>query len=148
VSNEKLLRVLTIFDSSEEAEVLINVLRKAGYIVRDIRVEDDEDMESAIEENPLDVILAKQTLPIFNAKQAIKLLVSSGRDIPLVVITPKSQEASAIDVLNMGARDAVASDQNDRLKFVVKRELADLQNRRALRRSEKLLHETEKRTRS
>lgn len=146
MSNEKLLRVLTIFDSSEEAEVLINVLRKTGYIVRDIRVEDDEDMETAIEENPLDVILAKQTLPNFNAKQAIKLMITSGRDIPLIVITPKSQEASAIEVLNMGARDAVASDQGDRLKFVVQRELNDLQNRRALRRNEKLLHETEKRT--
>ena len=84
MSNEKLLRVLTIFDSSEEAEVLINILRKASYIVRDIRVEDDEDMETAIEENPLDIILAKQTLPAFNAKQAVKLIVASGRDIPLI----------------------------------------------------------------
>lgn len=148
MSNEKLLRVLTIFDSSEEAEVLINVLRKASYIVRDIRVEDDEDMETAIEDNPLDIILAKQTTPIFNAKQATKLLVSSGRDIPLIVITPKNQEATAVEVLNMGARDAVASDQADRLKFIVQRELSDLQNRRALRRNEKLLHETEKRTRN
>ncbi|MDH5659864.1 MAG: PAS domain S-box protein, partial [Gammaproteobacteria bacterium] len=148
MSNENLLRVLTIFDSSEEAEVLINILRKAGYIIRDIRVEDDEDMETAIEENPLDIILAKQTLPIFNAKQATKLLVTSGRDIPLIIITPKNQEASAIEVLNMGARDAIASDQSERLKFVVKRELSDLQNRRALRRNEKLLHETEKRTRN
>lgn len=148
MSNEKLLRVLTIFDTSEEAEVLINVLRKAGYIVRDIRVEDDEDMETAIEDNPLDIILAKQTLPIFNASQAMKLLASSGRDIPLIVITPKNQEASAIEVLNMGARDAIASDQNERLKFVVQRELTDLQNRRTLRRNEKLLHETEKRTRN
>ena len=148
MSNEKLLRVLTIFDSSEEAEVLVNVLRKAGYIVRDIRVEDDEDMESAIEENPLDVILAKQTLPIFNAKDAMTLMAKSGRDIPLIIITPKNQEASAIGVLNMGARDAVASDQGDRLKFVVKRELCDLQNRRSLRQNEKLLHETEKRTRN
>lgn len=148
MSNEKLLRVLTIFDSSEEAEVLINILRKAGYIIRDIRVEDDEDMETAIEENPLDIILAKQTLPIFNAKDAMSLLVKSGRDIPLVVITPKNQEASAIGILNMGARDAVATDQGDRLKFVVQRELGDLVNRRALRQNEKLLHETEKRTRN
>jgi len=148
VSNEKLLRVLTIFDSSEEAEVLINILRKAGYIVRDIRVEDDEDMETAIEENPLDIILAKQTLPIFNAKQAVKLIVASGRDIPLIVITPKLQETSALEVLNMGARDAVASDQGERLKFVVQRELQNLQNRRSSRQNEKLLHETEKQTRS
>ncbi len=148
MSNEKLLRVLTIFDSSEEAEVLINILRKAGYIVRDIRVEDDEDMQTAIEDNPLDVIIAKQSLPMFSAKDAIKLLVSSGRDIPLVVITPKTQEASAIEVLNLGARDAIASDQGERLKFVVQRELADLKNRRALRQNEKLLHETEKQTRN
>ncbi|MFK5913492.1 MAG: EAL domain-containing protein [Woeseiaceae bacterium] len=148
MSNEKLLRVLTIFDSSEEAEVLINTLRKAGYIVRDIRVEDDEDMEPAIEDNPLDIILAKQTLPLFNAAQAVKLLASSGRDIPLIVVTPKGQEASAIEILKLGARDAVASDQTERLRFIVQRELAELQNRRALRRSEKLLHETEKRTRN
>lgn len=148
MSNEKLLRVLTIFDSSEEAEVLINVLRNAGYIIRDIRVEDDEDMEAAIEENPLDIILAKQTLPIFNAKDAIALIVKSGRDIPLIIITPKNQEASAIDALKIGGRDAVASDQPERLKFIVQRELEDLQNRRALRRNEKLLHETEKRTRA
>lgn len=148
MSNEKLLRVLTVFDSSEEAEILINVLRKAGYIVRDIRVEDDEDMETAIEENPLDIILAKQTTPIFNAVQAVKLIVTSGRDIPLVVITPKNQEASAIEALNIGARDVVASDQGDKLKFIVKRELSDLKMRRSLRRNEKLLHETEKRTRN
>jgi diguanylate cyclase (GGDEF)-like protein/PAS domain S-box-containing protein len=148
VSNEKLLRVLTIFDSSEEAEVLINILRKAGYIVRDIRVEDDEDMETAIEDNPLDIILAKQTLPVFNAKQAVKLIVASGRDIPLIVITPKLQETSALEVLNMGARDAVASDQGERLKFVVQRELQNLQDRRSSRQNEKLLHETEKQTRN
>ncbi len=148
MSNEKLLRVLTIFDSSEEAEVLINILRKAGYIVRDIRVEDDEDMKTAIEENPLDIILAKQTLSTFNAKQAVKLIVASGRDIPLIVITPKLQETSALEVLNMGARDAVASDQGERLKFVVQRELQNLQDRRSSRQNEKLLHETEKQTRN
>lgn len=148
MSNEKLLRVLTIFDSSEEAEILINVLRKAGYIIRDIRVEDDEDMETAIEDNPLDIILAKQSTPIFNALQAVKLLVTSGRDIPLIIITPKNQEASALEALNIGARDAVAIDQGDKLRFIVQRELSDLKMRRSLRRNEKLLHETEKRTRN
>lgn len=147
MSNEKLLRVLSIFDSSEEAEVLINVLRNAGYIVRDIRVEDGEDMETAIEENPLDIILAKQTLPMFDAQQAVKIIATSGRDIPLIVITPPNEEMSAIETLNMGARDAVASDQEAHLKFIVQREFGDVVNRRALRQNEKLLYETEKRER-
>ena len=50
MSSENLLRLLTIFDISEEAEVLINSLRNAGFIVRDVRVEDDEDMLEAGED--------------------------------------------------------------------------------------------------
>ena len=50
MSEQNLIRILTIFDTSEEAESLINLLRNAGHIVRDLRVEDDEDMEEAGEE--------------------------------------------------------------------------------------------------
>ena len=70
MSEKDLLRVLTVFDESEPAEQLIKVLRNAGEIVRDVRVEDDEDMEKAISENPFDIILAKQKLPQFSAQQA------------------------------------------------------------------------------
>ncbi|MEJ2143132.1 MAG: EAL domain-containing protein [Gammaproteobacteria bacterium] len=147
MSEQDLIRILTIFDTSEEAESLINLLRNAGHIVRDLRVEDDEDMEKALEDNPIDLILAKQTLPLFSAKKAQELLSQSGRDIPLVVITPPGKEATAIDVLNIGARDTVATDQAERFKHIVARELSDLHDRRAYRLNEKLLRETEKRAR-
>ncbi|MEJ2449984.1 MAG: response regulator, partial [Gammaproteobacteria bacterium] len=87
MSNENLLRVLTVFDASEEAETLINALRNAGHIVRDIRVEDEEDMSTALEENPIDIIFAKQKMAAFTAKQAVEVLLRFGRDIPLIVIT-------------------------------------------------------------
>ena len=148
MSNENLLRVLTIFDSSEEAETLINALRNAGHIVRDLRVEDSESMLSAIEENPLDIILAKQRTPTFSARQAVDVLAQSGRDIPLLVVTPPGKEASAMEVFKVGARDIIAEDQLDRLKYVVKRELGDLRARRAHRQNEQLLHETEKRAKN
>ena len=147
MSEQDLIRILTIFDTSEEAESLINLLRNAGHIVRDLRVEDDEDMEKAMDENPIDLIIAKQTLPLFNAKKAQELLTQSGRDIPLIVITPPGKEATAIDALNIGARDAVATDQIERFKHIVARELSDLHDRRAYRINEKLLRETEKRAR-
>lgn len=147
MSEKNLVRILTIFDTSEEAESLINILRNSGHIVRDLRVEDDEDMQSALDENPIDIIIAKHTLPLFTAKQAQEKLILSGRDIPLIVITPPGEEASAIDALNSGARDAVASDQHDRFKHIIARELGDLHDRRAYRRNEKLLRETEKRAR-
>ena len=148
MSTDNLLRVLTVFDASEEAEALINALRNAGNIVRDIRVEGEEDMGTALEENPVDIILCKMKMAHFNAKQAVEVLARYGRDIPLVAVTLPGKEASAIDVLKAGARDVVAEDQTERLKHIVKREVQDLKERRTLRRCEQMLRETEKRAKA
>lgn len=148
MSNENLLRVLTVFDASEEAETLINALRNAGHIVRDLRVEDEEDMSTALEENPIDIIFAKQKMAGFTAKQAVEVLLRFGRDIPLIVITLPGKENTAIDVLKVGARDVVAEDQVERLTHIVKREVGDLRERRNHRRCEQMLRETEKRAKA
>ena len=115
MSNENILRLLTVFDASEEAEVLINALRNAGHIVRDIRVEDEEDMTTALEDNPIDIILCKLKMPHFNAKQAVEVLSRFGRDIPLVVVTLPGKESAALDTIKAGARDALSEDQTERL---------------------------------
>lgn len=148
MSTDNILRLLTVFDASEEAEVLINALRNAGHIVRDIRVEDDEDMVTALEENPIDIILCKLKMPHFTAKQAVEVLSRFGRDIPLVVITLPGKESIAIDTLKAGARDVCGEDQTERLKHIVKREVADLHERRTHRRCELMLRETEKRAKA
>ena len=147
MSNENLLRLVMLFEASEEAEVMINALRNAGLIVRDFRAEDEEDLQNAIEENPVDLVVAQQTLTGYSAKQAAEFLSHAGRDIPLIAITPPGKEASALNVLQSGGRDIVASDQTERFKHIIKRELNDLKERRALRRAEKMLRETEKRAR-
>lgn len=148
MSDKDLLRVLTIFDESEPAEQLIKVLRNAGEIVRDIRVEDDEDMEKAISENPFDIILAKQKLPIFSAKQALELLQKSGHDIPLIVITDSDDSNAVLAELKAGARDTVSLNQPERLLHIVRREVADLKYRKGMRRAEQMLSDSEKRARS
>lgn len=146
--NEKnLLRILTLFNNSEEAESLINILRNAGQIIRDVRVEDEEDLHTALEENPVDIILAKKETPLYSAKQAVEFLKRTDRDLPLIVITEAGHPTNAIEELQAGARDMVASDQPDRLRHIVDREVSDLKIRRAFRRNEQMLLETEKRTR-
>ncbi|MCW9024642.1 MAG: PAS domain S-box protein, partial [Gammaproteobacteria bacterium] len=147
MSDKNLLRILTLFDTSEEAESIINILRNAGQIIRDIRVEDEEDLQNALNENPVDIVLAKQKTPIYSAKEAVEFLATNGRDLPLVVITPAGSPADAKEELEAGARDAVASDQAHRIKHIVKREIDDLKIRRAFRRNEQMLLENEKRTR-
>ncbi len=149
MESDNLLRLLTIFESSEEAEAHINVLRKAGHIVRDIRAEDEEDMLTALDENPLDLVLAKLNIPGFSARHALDVINRSGRDIPLVAVIPiGSVESKTNEILQAGARDALFENQPERLKHVIKREITELKNRRAQRKCEKMLHETEKRARA
>ncbi len=148
MSSENLLRLITVFDVSEEAEALINTLRNAGFIVRDVRVEDDEDLTSAIEENPVDIVISKFSLPLINAKQVHDILLKSGRDLPLIVVIPKYDPKAVLECFKFGARDILPFDQVEQLKFIMQREMADLQERRTQRRCENMLHETEKRARA
>ncbi len=147
MSDKNLLRILTLFDNSEEAEALINILRNAGQIIRDVRVEDEEDLHDALEDNPIDIILSKKQTPIYSAKQAVEFLQKSDRDLPLIVITDPGKTPDALEELQAGARDMVASDQPELLRHIVDREVNDLKIRRAFRRNEQMLLETEKRTR-
>lgn len=148
MSNENLLRLLALFDASEEAQSLINALRNAGFIVRELFADNPEDLRTGIEDNPLDLVLARPRLAELDAASALKLIVESGRDIPLVVITDPGNNPSPLQLLRSGARDAVPHDQPERLVHVVTRELGDLRARRAHRRCESMLHETEKRARA
>ncbi len=148
MSEKDLLRVMTLFEASEEAERLVNVLRNAGQIVRDLRGEDAEDMESILQDNPVDIILAKQRLTDFTALEALEILQRLGRDIPLVVICEPMTPDAGLAEMQAGAADAVCSDQEDRLLLVVRREVNSLRSRKGLRRCEQMLHESEKRARN
>lgn len=149
MDSDNLLRLLTIFEASEEAEAHINMLRKAGHIVRDMRIEDEEDMLTALDENPADLVLAKHNIPGFSARQALEVINRSGRDIPLVAVIPAgTAESKTNEILRAGARDTVPENHAERLKHVIKRELSDLKNRRSHRKCEQMLHETEKRARA
>lgn len=148
MSDKELVRVLTIFDVPEQAEQLVNVIRNDGQIVRDLRAEDDEDMLSAINENPIDIILCKNKLPYFSSSEALDVLHKSGRDIPLIVIADTTDYQSFTEVLKKGARDLTTLEEPQHLLHIIRREIEDLKDRKQLRRSEQMLHEAEKRARA
>ncbi len=148
MDKENIIKILSLFESSEEAEALINILRNNGQIIRDARVEDEEDLLLAIDNNPTDLIIAKSGNPEVILKQVLAAIQNTGRDIPVIIITPPNTENDVLELLTIGARDIVAIDNYERFKAIIKREANDLSQRRARRRNEKLLHEAEKRTKS
>ncbi|RJQ45491.1 MAG: EAL domain-containing protein [Gammaproteobacteria bacterium] len=148
MKQENILRLLIIDDSSNDAELTVAMLRRAGHGVRALRAAALDDFKKALDEQPLDLILCNPLTSRLSAAQALTLLRESGKDIPLIVTAESPDQAQVCELLQAGARDVVPKEQVERLQYVAARELADLDLRRAYRRCETGLREAEKRCRS
>ena len=142
------IRPLILEESSNDAEALANALRNVGYAVRYRHVEDDEDLQSALDEQSWDLLLAASQVGDYSARQALALIKQSGKDIPVVVFGPDEGDENAVDLLRGGAADFISEDAQEHLLLVVEREFANLRERRAHRQCKNLYVESEKRNRA
>ena len=74
------LNVLTIEDSSEDALLLIDELKSAGFDPTWIRVETEPDYRTCLEARP-DIIFSDFTLPQFSTPRALELLQRDARGL-------------------------------------------------------------------
>jgi len=145
LKSDNALRLLVIEDSVEDAESLVSMLRNGGVVVRPTRPEDLEDFEEAMAKQSLDLVLANansKSIPIGKVHDAIHSL---GKDLPLIAVIGTASTEQIVDLLRKGARDVVYRSNQDHVQIVVRREFEALNARRALRRLEVSLRETEKR---
>jgi PAS domain S-box-containing protein len=144
----KWLRILIVEDSIADAALLLMEFKRAGYVVRSTRVENEQEMISALKEEQWDVIIADYSLPKFSAPRALDVLKASFLDIPLIVISGVIGEKTAIETMRMGASDFVLKDHLVRLIPAVEREVAELAKRRHSKKvNEDSLWQTEERYR-
>lgn len=148
MKKENILRLLIIDDSSNDAEAVTGMLRRAGLGVRASRVTNQDGLRAALDEQAPDIILCAAKLAEFTAMKALALTKSSGKDIVFILLSNTLEEPIALDLLHAGARDVVSKDQPERLQLVLTREFGDLEERRAHRRCASALREAEKRARS
>lgn len=144
-TQDNVLRLLIVEASLNDAEMLISVLRNAGHAVRPTRVEDDEDLQEALDGKTYDLFLYSlgvQTLPL---NLAVKAIQQSGKDIPIVAVAPDDHPEQRREAMESGAVDMVAKSDLKHLQLVIRREIGHLNERRRLRRLESSLREVEKR---
>ncbi len=144
-NEDNLLRLLIAEESYNDAEMLVSVLRNAGYAVRPTRVEDDEDLENALDQKAQDLFICAAALGCLPLETALRTLERSGKDLPLVVLSDEEDPALRDEVLRLGAADAVSKGDTEHFRLVVLRESRHLRERRRLRRLEAALRETERR---
>ncbi|MFT3762959.1 MAG: EAL domain-containing protein [Pseudoxanthomonas sp.] len=139
------IRLVVIDDHGEDAEAIVNVFRNNGIAVRPLRPLGAEELALQIESQPVDVVLAARNARGVPLQKALATVAASGKDVPVVVLADAvDAEQLAADVA-AGARNVALRPHPEHLLKVVLAELDDLNARRALRRLEAQVRETERR---
>jgi PAS domain S-box-containing protein len=144
-STGRLLRVLLVEDSSDDAELLRHALVKFGFEPELERVETGAEMERALQTREWDIVLADYSLPQFDAPSALQLLQRLEIDLPLLIVSGSIAEAASVSTLNSGAHDFIPKGNWARLGPAIRRELRDAERRADARRAETLWKESDER---
>jgi len=145
---KKILRLLIVDDSPDDAELAVATLRKAGYMLKNQRVQDLASMQAALEKGAWDLILAEYTLPHFGAQLALDLIKRTGLETPFIVVARSIRDTDLVKIMRNGAHDVVLKTQSARLGPVVERELRVAEERRRFREISQSLQEMETKNRA
>lgn len=137
------IRLLILDDSQNNAERLVSILRNAGHATRAHRITSPEDLHESLQQT-WDLCLAVPETSFMEAEEACAM-ITQGRDIPFILMTPDHNAETLTECLRVGMQDAIPVGADRLLVLVVKRELANLEARRQRRLAELSLRETEKR---
>ncbi len=143
----KALRVLLVDDSPEDAELVVQTLKRAGRVVEFARVDNVADMKQALART-WDVVISDWAMPSFSGEDALALVKALGVDVPFIIMSGTVTEETAVRAMRAGARDCVLKDKLARLLPAIDRELAERAERlraaEALQRSDAQLRQAQK----
>lgn len=123
-------RIIVVHESADDSEQLVNALRDSGHKVRYSYVDSEEAFVNNLDAQPHDFVLCRPEVGALTAKTVLSTVSHSGLDVPVVVLADKYDVATSVDFMNLGATDVVPADELAYLIIVLKREIANLQERR------------------
>jgi PAS domain-containing protein len=142
---DRVVKLLLIEDSVEEAEQLISVLRNGGIALRPARADSAESLAQQLEAQTPDVILVNTDAKSLKLADVAAQAGMGGKDIAVIAVVKKPSEADIVAAFNDGARALALRNRAEHVQSIVKREFESLNMRRGVRRLESALRETERR---
>ncbi len=141
---KKLLHLLIVDDSPDDADQVLGALRRTGYVLKSQRVQDMTGMQAALQKGEWEVVLAKHVLPHFGASLVLDTLKHAQRALPLIVLADRITDEDIAKLMHAGARDVVRKHDLGRLAPAIERELALAQERTQYRTASERLNEIER----
>ena len=146
--DKKLLHVLIIDDSPDDAELAVETLRHAGYLPKSQRIQEITGLQMALAREPWDIVIAETDVPHLSVPVILDTLRQAQRTPPCILMTRTISDADMADLMAGGARDVVFKHQTSRLAPVIERELAVAQSRIELEETRQMLSEMQERYRA
>ena len=144
----KILRVLIMDDSADDAEQASGVLRQAGYMLKSQRFETGVALETNLDNSQWDLILCAHGMSSLPARQVVDLVARKKLVTPVIVLARRIADDDLLQIMRAGARDVIIKGQWGRLVPAVERELTVATERRAWAEAREHLHHLDARYRS
>ena len=144
MQKDSAMRLLIVDDRVEDAEAIVSALRNGGIAVRPLRPQNTAELEHMVASQPVDLVLAAASVAM-PLEQVQARVAASGKDLPLLLLVDRIEEAAALGMAEAGLRALVLKHNPAHLLATLRREWADLEARRGLRRLEAQVRETERR---
>jgi len=123
------LRALLVEDNPLDAELILRALRKDGFDVRALIVQDEPAFTQALRTHRPEIVLADYNLPNWKGMETLDVLRREGLDIPMILVSGALGDVTAVECIKGGATDYVLKDGLARLPEAIRRALQEKQQR-------------------
>lgn len=130
----KVLKLLIVEDSRDDAELLLLALAEGGYFVDRTIVETAGAMREALESADWDIITSDHVMPNFSAPEALALARELRPECPFIIVSGEIDLNLAVSLMKGGAQDYIQKREMVRLVPAIERELREVEARRERKR--------------
>ena len=101
------IRLLIVDDRVEDAEAIVSTLRNGGIAVRPLRPQNAAELAHMVTSQAVDLVVAVDSaaMPLDQVRAQV---AASGKDLPLLLMVDRIDEAAVLGALGGGAREAGA----------------------------------------
>jgi PAS domain S-box-containing protein len=124
------LQILILEDSMTDAELIQRVLLKANMNCSFHLATDKNSFLTALKKFAADIIISDNSLPQFDATEALKITRQQFSHLPFILVTGTVSEEFAADIIKQGADDYILKDRMIRLPAAINAALQHRQSER------------------
>jgi diguanylate cyclase (GGDEF)-like protein len=133
------LRVLIVEHSTDDVELCVRELERAGFTLQINVVQNLEEFSECVRAESYDVVLTDYRLPEWTGLDVLEQMQKAGVDTPLILVTGTLGEEKAVECIKLGVTDFVLKENLARLPLAVQRALEEKNMQRKRARAEEAL---------